>query len=75
MERETVAVRLGPDTTVTIPLTDAIAEYLRLAAFTERPLNEGEIRIFAALTLAMGTLNTTYYASGVNEPLRDAVAQ
>jgi hypothetical protein len=72
-ERETVAVLLGPTTTVIIPLADAVAEYFRLAALTERPRTASEVRILAALTITLGTLTTTPYESGDNEPLRDAL--
>ena len=74
-ERETVAIILGPDNTVIIPLADAIKEYFRLSTLTERPLTTGEQRILAGLTTTLSTLNTTYYESGVNEPLRDAVSR
>ena len=74
-EREMVAVILGPSSTVIIPLADAVVEYHRLKALTtERPLTANEQRILAGLTMTMTTLNSTYYESGVNEPLRDAVA-
>jgi hypothetical protein len=73
LERETVAVILGPDKPVIIPLADAVAEYFRLKSLTERPLTDHETRILAALELTLGTLNTTFYESGVNEPLREAL--
>jgi len=72
--RETIAVMLGPGEAVIIPLADAIAEYFRLSRLSERSLTEDEVRILAALTLALGSVSSTPFASGVNETLRDAVA-
>lgn len=68
--RETVAVVLGQDTaenTVIIPLADAVAEYFRLEAKNNR--TESDNRIFAGLTIALGTLNTSDGA----QKLRDAL--
>ena len=72
-EHENIAVVLGPDKTVIIPLADAVAEYFRLKTLAERQLTENETRILTGLTMTLGSLNTTFYESGVNEPLRDAL--
>jgi hypothetical protein len=69
-KRDMVAVALGETNIVQIPLADAIVEYFRLEAIGDAgPLTEGETRIFAALTLTLGTLN---HGDGAQK-LRDAL--
>lgn len=50
-----IAIALGPETTVIIPLADAVVEYFRLSAANKRSAEED--RVLAALTLSLGTLN------------------
>ena len=71
-ERETVAVALGEDNIIIIPLADAVAEYLRLEAKTNR--DENDTRIFAALTLSLGTLSTTGQAQKLHDALGNSTS-
>lgn len=70
-ERETVAVALGLDNIVVIPLADAVAEWFRLGALrTERALTPEETRVQAALVLTLGSLNAGDEAQKLYEALK-----
>lgn len=67
-EHETIVVVLGPETTVTIPLVDAVVEYFRLNTANERSADEEQI--FAALTASLGTLINGSGADRLYEALK-----
>ena len=67
-DRETIPVILGPETTVVIPLADAVVEYFRLNASSKRSIDEE--RVFVALTLSLGTLINGPGAAQLYEALK-----
>lgn len=70
-QRETVAVSLGMDNLVIIPLAAAVAEWFRLLALrTERALTPAEARVQAALVLTFGSLSAGDEAQKLYEALK-----
>lgn len=71
-ERELVTV-IVKGREVTLPLLEAVVEFLRLRALNEeRALHDDEYAVFTALVAALGTLSV---AEGGAQPLYDALKQ